>query len=51
MKFIVDEIPKKPTDCLFSYYSCECMSCKIDGERCALESNYECEYLKKVGDK
>lgn len=49
MKLIVDKIPKKSSDCLFSEYDCGYTICKFDGAiSCALERNEKCSFLKEM---
>lgn len=49
MKLIVDKIPKKSSDCLFSEYDCGYTICKFDGAiSCALERNEKCPFLKEM---
>lgn len=49
MRLIVDEMPKKASDCMFSFYDngymC-CNLCKSDfDDNCKLDYNQECQYL------
>lgn len=48
MKVLVDEIPKRASDCIFSEYEFECVyrECKLtEGALCSLEYGEECEKL------
>lgn len=52
MKVIVDELPKKPEDCVFSDYvgmtgRCVCFLKSGIYSRCDLDMNKECPHLKK----
>lgn len=51
MKIIVDEMPKKPKECLFSRWNCEygflCSQIKYKLKPCYLVKNMPCPYLKE----
>lgn len=46
MKVVVDEMPKKASDCIFSKYEYGYMECDLsEGARCPLEYNQKCDRL------
>lgn len=50
MKLVVDEIPKKSIECLFSYKDHPDMNrrcCSFDYGVCRLEQGESCEYLEE----
>lgn len=51
MKFIVDELPKKPNDCPFTFpiwRAIEAYGCNID--HCACVDTTQCSYLITLDD-
>ena len=47
MKIIVDEIPKKPRECIFAEYDSGYMYCRLSKEICDLEICEKCNKLLK----
>lgn len=45
MKVIVDELPDRKYNCLFSKWDYGCYSCTIKKDICDLECNRKCEML------
>ena len=51
MRLIVDEMPKKASDCMFSFYDYGrmfCRLCKGSDETCRLDNNNECPCLYPI---
>ena len=47
MRIIVDELPKKPSECVFSEYNCPYMECILKQDICELEKYIKCSMLLK----